>query len=55
MITWKDVVGIVVIMLLLTIYALFKDDPMKGLENAGQYADKIFNGLKKLVKEIEKI
>ena len=55
MITWKDFFGIIIIMLLFTFYALFKDDPMKGLANAGEYADKILNGLKRLFNEVERL
>lgn len=55
MITWKDILGIVVIILLLGIYAIFKDDPKQGLTDAGEIVDKIFGGLKKLVREIERI
>jgi hypothetical protein len=55
MITFKDVIGIIIIMLMFTLYALFKDDPMKGLENAGKLTEKIFGGIKKLMEEIERI
>lgn len=55
MITIKDILGIIVILLMLTIYAIFKDNPRKGLTDAGKMVDKIFGGIKKLIREIERI
>lgn len=53
--SWNDIFGIVIIILLFSFYALFKDDPMKGLANAGEITDKILNGLKRLFKEVERL
>ena len=55
MITWNDVVGVILIIMMFTLYAVFKDDPKEGLSNAGKVVDKIFDGIKRLINGIERI
>jgi hypothetical protein len=55
MITGKDIIGIIVIILMFSLYYLFKDDPKKGLEDAGKIVDKLSDSIKRLIRGIEKI
>lgn len=55
MITIKDILGTIIIMLLFVFYALFKDDPIKGFDNAKKAINNVSGEIKKIIKRVEKI
>ena len=55
MISWSDISGIILIILMFALYAIFKDDPKEGLANAGKIVDKLSDGIKRLIDGIERI
>lgn len=55
MISGSDILGIILIILMFVFYGIFKDDPKKGLADAGKIVDKLFDGIKRLINGIERI